>query len=169
MSEDEAIRQGVEQLGMRWRAIAALLPGRSDDAVRNRWARLQNVGCKPLSVPRVKREGAEQRQSWTREEDSVITCSVAEFGHRWNRIAERLPKRTEHAIRNRWHRLQTAASEEAVQRPVCGLPPTDEFDPLASKHDDLGRAAGPGLPKPAGFDGVGFEMEMFAGFNGVVG
>ena len=43
----------------------------------------------------------------------MITSSVAEFGHRWNRIAERLPKRTEHAIRNRWHRLQTAAMEEA--------------------------------------------------------
>ena len=50
VSEDEAIRAGVEQLGTRWRAIAAMLPGRSDDAVRNRWARLQNAGSsKPVS------------------------------------------------------------------------------------------------------------------------
>jgi len=37
--EDELIRKGVEQLGCRWRVIAAQLPGRSDDAVRNRWSR----------------------------------------------------------------------------------------------------------------------------------
>ena len=53
-------------------------------------------------------QGAEQRQSWTKEEDSIITASVLEFGHRWNRIRERLTKRTEHAIRNRWHRLQAS-------------------------------------------------------------
>lgn len=150
-SEDEAIRRGVEQLGMRWRAIAAMLPGRSDDAVRNRWARLQNAGCKPISVPRVKREGVEQRQSWTRDEDAIITSSVAEFGHRWNRIAERLPKRTEHAIRNRWHRLQTAASEEAAQSQTGAL----------------------GVPTIGGAPSVAdsmcnIEVEAFAGFNSVV-
>jgi hypothetical protein len=39
--EDALIRSGVEKLGCRWRVIAAQLPGRSDDAVRNRWSRLQ--------------------------------------------------------------------------------------------------------------------------------
>ena len=111
--EDEAIRSGVMKLGTRWRAIAAELPGRSDDAVRNRWARLQQSTCgsKPTPPPRMKREGVEQRQSWTDEEDTIISSSVLEFGHRWNRIAERLPRRTEHAIRNRWHRLQMRAIE----------------------------------------------------------
>jgi len=40
--EDALIRNGVERLGCRWRLIAAQLPGRSDDAVRNRWSRLQD-------------------------------------------------------------------------------------------------------------------------------
>ena len=39
--EDETIRKCVEQMGMRWRVIAPLLPGRSDDSVRNRWKRLK--------------------------------------------------------------------------------------------------------------------------------
>ena len=42
-AEDELIRHGVQQLGYKWRVIAAQLPGRSDDAVRNRWSRLQEV------------------------------------------------------------------------------------------------------------------------------
>jgi hypothetical protein len=122
--EDEAIRQGVEELGTKWRAISARLPGRSDDAVRNRWARLQlspaaaelgiggaTAGTKP-ATPRQKRTDAEPRHSWTTEEDLEIIRSVAANGRRWNRIAEKLPRRTEHAIRNRWHRLQMAAIDD---------------------------------------------------------
>merc|ERR1719424_993443 len=39
--EDETIRACVDQMGPRWRLIAPLLPGRSDDSVRNRWKRLK--------------------------------------------------------------------------------------------------------------------------------
>jgi hypothetical protein len=39
--EDDTIRACVQQMGMRWRMIAPLLPGRSDDSVRNRWKRLK--------------------------------------------------------------------------------------------------------------------------------
>uniref|UniRef100_A0A7S0LT39 Uncharacterized protein n=1 Tax=Coccolithus braarudii TaxID=221442 RepID=A0A7S0LT39_9EUKA len=132
--EDDVIREGVRELGMRWRAIAAKLPGRSDDAVRNRWARLQGggsaggllnpMGCAKAGIvkpaggvgPRPKREAGQTRQSWTSHEDMIILSSVAEYGRRWNRITQRLPKRTEHAIRNRWHRLQMAAIDERARQ-----------------------------------------------------
>ena len=125
--EDAAIRSGVLELGLRWRAIAARLPGRSDDAVRNRWARLQNGGgvvsaaaAAKIPMPRQKREGAEQRHSWTAEEDAIILSCIAEWGRRWNRIGERLPNRTEHAIRNRWHRLQmTARDGDSKESPLA--------------------------------------------------
>ena len=47
------------------------------------------------------------RIGWTKEEDAIITSSVAQLGHKWYQISERLPGRTDHAIRNRWHRLLT--------------------------------------------------------------
>ena len=143
--EDEAIRNGVQTIGTRWRQIAAELPGRSDDAVRNRWARLQQSlsGNKLAAPPRVKRtDGAEQRQSWTEEEDSIISSSVREFGHRWNRIAERLPRRTEHAIRNRWHRIQMREFEELGIQLHQGAAP-----PSAPRLGTLTTA--PELPGPA--------------------
>ena len=41
---DANIRQAVLAHGGRWRKIAAELPGRSDDAVHNRWNRLKEMG-----------------------------------------------------------------------------------------------------------------------------
>ena len=38
--EDQMILTCVDRMGPRWRQIAPLLPGRSDDSVRNRWKRL---------------------------------------------------------------------------------------------------------------------------------
>lgn len=39
--EDTLIEEGVRRYGLKWRQIAASLPGRSDSSVRNRWMRLQ--------------------------------------------------------------------------------------------------------------------------------
>ena len=54
--------------------------------------------------------GKPDRVTWSRYEDELILRSVQALGHKWNRIAERLPGRTEHAIRNRYARLQSLAS-----------------------------------------------------------
>jgi len=56
-------------------------------------------------------EGRPERVSWTHAEDAVIFASVAEFGHKWYRIEQRLPGRTGHAIRNRWQRLLNMVDE----------------------------------------------------------
>lgn len=144
-SEDQIIVTAVAQIGFRWRCIAQMLPGRSDDAVRNRWNRLQEAlregndrtedegstssnaktGYKCSKCGQPKRNhictfqpGAEPstakrppalsaRVSWTPEEDETIRRNVVSMGPKWAHIAAQLSGRTEHAVRNRWHRLQT--------------------------------------------------------------
>lgn len=137
--EDDLIRMSVQTHGCKWRLIAALLPGRSDDAVRNRWKRLSEAAQpKPSLVradassgdliearmggskPEPRKPNSESepervswsrqervRVSWSRQEDEMIMQSVSELGTKWGRIARRLPNRTEHAIRNRYSRLQS--------------------------------------------------------------
>ena len=48
MREDQLIWRGVQQIGCKWRQIAAMLPGRSDDAVRNRYNRLKEAEASGL-------------------------------------------------------------------------------------------------------------------------
>ena len=112
-AEDKTIIDCVNSMGQRWRVIAAKLPGRSDDAVRNRWLRL---GSSEPPPPRVRRPPSErQRHVWSEEEDRIIADAVARMGNKWSHIKDLLGcQRTEHAIRNRWHRLQSAAADEAA-------------------------------------------------------
>ena len=133
-------------MGFKWRRIAAMLPNRSDDAVRNRWHRLEEARrhndtsvsgdssyerssvykCSRCGMPKkhhiclapeeasraeeakAKKSAAKdtQRLTWSKEEDDIILQSVDEFGPKWLEIAARLPGRTDHAARNRYHRLQ---------------------------------------------------------------
>ena len=183
--EDKVILDAVTRIGFRWRSIAALLPGRSDDAVRNRWNRLQEAikegnakpkqggykcskcgqpkrhhictwvpppreqfaaaqaahaahaaqaahgaGCSgscylgadgAMSKPQPQRKpkstnasGEAQRTSWTAMEDAIIRRGVAQVGTKWSVISAQLRGRTEHAVRNRWHRLQSAFASATV-------------------------------------------------------
>ena len=87
--------------------------------------RLRIHTCRHTSAaPRQPNPKREQRQSWTAEEDAIISQSVGEAGNRWSLIVTRLPNRTEHAIRNRWHRLQQmgagAAGDAAVDASIAG-------------------------------------------------
>ena len=127
-AEDDTIRSAVALHGCKWRKIAAMLPGRSDDAVqpvepaeprgrrRGGRRRRRHAGA-GAAAPRAppSADGSThkpERISWTRAEDATIVQSVAELGHKWYLIAQRLPGRTDHAIRNRYHRLQSTMIDD---------------------------------------------------------
>jgi len=88
--EDAAILSTVVECGRKWRKCAQLMPGRTEHAIRNRFYRLSTQVDASLS-----------RGNWSAEEDDIILQSVEELGNRWIVIAQRLPGRTEDAIRNR--------------------------------------------------------------------
>jgi len=126
--EDAFIRHGVAT-NKGWSSIASQLPGRSDDAVRNRWKRLRDLTDVPppqpppadganaaqLAAPAKPPKRKGDRVTWSRAEDAVIIGSVHAFGHKWGLIAKLLPGRTEHAIRNRYQRLLTISDAARAQ------------------------------------------------------
>ena len=190
-AEDEIIQSGVAMFGCKWRRIAAQLPGRSDDAVRNRWNRLKEARDGPLPADGVEGDAAAppparrrasgggrkapasgsspegaatngppaadgstptkgakpERMSWTKVEDATIVNGVQELGHKWYQIAQRLPGRTDHAIRNRYHRLQAMMQDQQALQiahpmpggPVLAMPQHGGIHgPLAALHEDHG-------------------------------
>ena len=57
-----------------------------------------------------------ERVSWSKQEDATIIQSVVVVGHKWSKIAEQLPGRTDHAIRNRFYRLQQQQQQQQQQQ-----------------------------------------------------
>ena len=100
--EDELLLRAIEANGTRkWSVLASHLPGRTGKQCRERWHNQLNPDI--------------SKSPWTEEEDRIIADAVAKMGNKWSHIKDLLGcQRTEHAIRNRWHRLQTAAADEAA-------------------------------------------------------
>lgn len=153
--EDAQICESVEKHGFKWRLVAADVPGRSDDAVRNRWNRIKPSEWEGGSKAKASHcktrtsadAGEKDRVSWSRAEDELIVRSVSELGNKWAKIAERLHGRTEHAIRNRYARLQSLASRgnPIVLTGGKGLPIGIQLVPEGTQAHAM---PAPALPEP---------------------
>eukprot|EP00966_Prymnesium_polylepis_P079910 1851452-Prymnesium_polylepis.1 len=96
--EDATIRAIVTKYGTRWDLIAALLPNRSEDAVRNRWHRTQRQAQsngQPMATalppgwepppPAGPRGPMHSNERWTAEEDQTILEAVRRHGCKWRK------------------------------------------------------------------------------------
>nr|UOO00978.1 R2R3-Myb transcription factor [Ganoderma lucidum] len=88
--EDNLLIQAVAIHGENdnWKAVASLVPGRTNKACRKRW--LHSLS------PNVK------KTAWTQEEDQLLLSLYATHGTKWSIIARNIPGRTDDACSKRY-------------------------------------------------------------------
>lgn len=106
--EDAFIQVNVIEFGFAWRNITKLFNRqfafRSDDAIRNRYFRLNPSLLRTKADSALHSEIA-KRKPWKHAEDKIILQQVSINGCAWRTIAALLSGRSPHAIRNRYYRL----------------------------------------------------------------
>ncbi|KAL5518582.1 hypothetical protein ACEPAH_265 [Sanghuangporus vaninii] len=89
--EDDLLKAAVAIYGdntEKWKAIAFLVPGRTNKACRKRW--LHSLS------PSVK------KSAWTSEEDQLLLSLFEKYPNKWSRIAREIPGRTDDACSKRY-------------------------------------------------------------------
>ena len=100
--EDALILHLVTLSGQKWSAIATMLPGRTDDAVRNRFLRLQRK--RKAGMDGTAESELKKGDMWTAQEDALVMQAANHYGLKWQQIAANVPGRSANAVRNRYLR-----------------------------------------------------------------
>ena len=96
--EDRTLIAAHNRLGDMWPEIAKELPGRTNEAVRQRW-------IKALKKKSLKADVTIRTGPWPQKEDDHLVELVGRFGTRnWTVIAKHMKCRTGYQCRHRWNR-----------------------------------------------------------------
>jgi hypothetical protein len=87
--EDTQLTEAVKKHGKNWVAVAAMVPGRTDDQCRRRWTQTLDTAGKIVG-------------RWKPEEDEKLIDAVRKHGKKWVTVATLVPGRTEKQCRSRW-------------------------------------------------------------------
>jgi hypothetical protein len=109
--EDKKLKDGVREHGVKnWKAIALLVPGRTDQQCVKRW----HDTLKPTFDPAMARRG-----KWTADEDTKLREAVgAHSGKNWEAISAQVPGRTKIQCRSRWREASVCNIDPARARAV---------------------------------------------------
>jgi hypothetical protein len=91
--EDAKLIEAVQKCGKDWVAIAALVPGRSNNQCNHRWIKYLSANIDQTTKRNIK---------WTAAEDAKLNEAVTELGYDWVRIATLVPGRTNAQCSKRW-------------------------------------------------------------------
>jgi hypothetical protein len=109
IDEDKKLKDGVrEHGGKNWKAIALLVPGRTDQQCVKRWSDALD--------PSIGRATA-SKGKWTADEDKQLKDAFrAHGGKNWEEIAALVPDRTKIQCANRWHNILDPGIGRATAR-----------------------------------------------------
>jgi hypothetical protein len=91
VEENAKLAAAVAQHCYDWVAVAALVPGRSNQQCRSQWVDVVRL------APNIKTTG-----EWTVEEDAKLTGAVKKHGSNWVAVASLVPDRKDTQCRTRW-------------------------------------------------------------------
>jgi len=163
--EDATILSMVHAMGTKWSAIATRLMGRTDDAVRNRYIRLEKkktglVAPAASSVGLSEPVVSKSHDMWTASEDESILQGVIIHGCKWQTIGGSMRGRTVNAVRNRYLRLASQKTNTTTTTAATPLSPGQLYGArglhpaaLATVRQKRGAAGASGAAFPASLAG----------------
>jgi 3-keto-L-gulonate-6-phosphate decarboxylase len=102
--EDAKLIEAMKKHGNNWVAVAAMIPGRTDQQCRQRWVQSLNPS------------NGKKKGQWKPEEDTKLIEAVTKHGKNWVAIATLAPGRTNLQCQNRWTRGLDLATEKTAGR-----------------------------------------------------
>ena len=134
VEEDQTLIQARKE-GKTFKEIAAMLPGRTEIAVGARWCLAKSGNAGTAALREYAAECAPEKRPWSVEEDQTFIQAHWE-GKTFHEIAAMLPRRTEGAVRFRWHEARlrkkgTAALRESAAECI----PSESPSPWSVEED----------------------------------